>query len=87
MGGRVKVYWDGEDKWFHGTVQQFCKNKGYRVKYDDGEKHWEPANTVHKLVERTCEICDEKVADWKIKKESRQELTLCVPCFDKHVLS
>ena len=48
VGGRVSVYWDGEDSWFNGTVQEFCQDKGYLVEYDDEEVHWEKAHTVLK---------------------------------------
>ncbi len=46
VGGRVSVYWDGESRWFNGTVQDFSEEKGYLVLYDDGEEMWEEATTV-----------------------------------------
>jgi len=46
VGGRVSVYWDGESRWFNGTVQDFSEEKGYLVLYDDGEEMWEKASAV-----------------------------------------
>ncbi|KUF83852.1 hypothetical protein AM587_10009296 [Phytophthora nicotianae] len=41
VGCRVQVYWEGEDEWFEGVVDAFSTEKGYNVKYDDGEEQWE----------------------------------------------
>lgn len=41
VGSRVRVYWEGEDEWFEGVVDAFSPERGYYVKYDDGEEQWE----------------------------------------------
>ncbi|KAE9319832.1 hypothetical protein PF008_g18171 [Phytophthora fragariae] len=41
VGSRVQVYWEGEDEWFEGVVDVFSPERGYYVKYDDGEEQWE----------------------------------------------
>jgi hypothetical protein len=47
VGGRVSVYWDGERRWYNGTVRAYSQERGFLVLYDDDEEHWEPADTVH----------------------------------------
>jgi hypothetical protein len=47
VGDRVCVYWDGERSWFNGTVVQVSGERGYLVRYDDNEEHWELQTTVH----------------------------------------
>ncbi len=50
VGDKVKVYWDGDDKWLNGIV---TKTRGggsgkVLVKYDnDDEEHWETWESVH----------------------------------------
>lgn len=41
VGSHVQVYWEGEDEWFEGVVDAFSPERGYYVKYDDGEEQWE----------------------------------------------
>ena len=43
---RVRVWWDGDEQWYHGRVVEWSclKQDGrgmHRVKYDDGELRWE----------------------------------------------
>ncbi|KAK1946222.1 hypothetical protein P3T76_001775 [Phytophthora citrophthora] len=38
---RVQVYWEGEDEWFEGVVDSYSDEKGYYIKYEDGEEQWE----------------------------------------------
>ena len=45
---RVEVYWDGERKWFSGTVSKADK-KGIYVSYDDGDRRWVPWKELEKL--------------------------------------
>ena len=53
VGDKVKVYWEGDDKWFNGIV---AKTRGgvigkVLVKYDDDdEEHWENWEAVHMQV-------------------------------------
>ena len=53
VGDKVKVYWEGDDKWFNGIVAK-TRGGGSRkvlVKYDDDdEEHWENREAVHVLV-------------------------------------
>ncbi|KAF4127594.1 hypothetical protein GN958_ATG23223 [Phytophthora infestans] len=41
VGCRVQVFWEGEDEWFEGKVDAYSAERGYYVKYDDGEEQWE----------------------------------------------
>ncbi|KAF1790043.1 hypothetical protein GQ600_22120 [Phytophthora cactorum] len=41
VGCRVQVYWEGEGEWFNGVVDVYSAERGYYVKYDDGEEQWE----------------------------------------------
>ncbi|KAG2769038.1 hypothetical protein PC129_g3740 [Phytophthora cactorum] len=41
VGCRVQVYWEGEGEWFNGVVDAYSAERGYYVKYDDGEEQWE----------------------------------------------
>ena len=41
IGRRVKVYWDGEGRHFHGTVTERDQHGWVKVCYDDGDEHWE----------------------------------------------
>jgi hypothetical protein len=41
VGCRVQVYWEGETEWFDGAVDAYSPERGYYVKYDDGEEQWE----------------------------------------------
>lgn len=41
VGCRVRVYWEGEDEWYDGVVDAYLAERGYHVKYDDGEEQWE----------------------------------------------
>ncbi|KAL1527091.1 hypothetical protein AB1Y20_015774 [Prymnesium parvum] len=43
VGARVRVWWDGNRKWFKGRVEEFSAKGGvrqYKVHYDDGEQRW-----------------------------------------------
>lgn len=46
VGCRVQVYWEGEDEWFEGVVDTYSTERGYYVKYDDGEELWEVSELV-----------------------------------------
>jgi hypothetical protein len=42
VGNRVKVFWDGEQQWFCGVVEEVGQNGQVHVRYeDDDEMHWE----------------------------------------------
>ncbi|CEG45910.1 uncharacterized protein PHALS_02244 [Plasmopara halstedii] len=41
VGYRVQIYWEGENEWYEGVVDKYSVEKGYYIKYDDGEEQWE----------------------------------------------
>jgi hypothetical protein len=41
VGWRVRVFWEGDDEWFEGTITKYVPENGYFVEYDDGEQQWE----------------------------------------------
>jgi hypothetical protein len=43
VGGRYRVWWPSEEKWYTGTVTSRFKKKGnkWRMKYDDGDRQVE----------------------------------------------
>jgi hypothetical protein len=46
IGERVRVWWEGDEEWFHGRVVEWncLKQDGrgmHQVKYDDGDCKWE----------------------------------------------
>ena len=39
---RVEVFWEEEQCWFSGSIQQIDEqNETYRIAYDDGDEEWE----------------------------------------------
>ena len=47
VGRRVRVFWDGEDAWFEGTVDHMDEaNALMYVVYDDGDEAWEAYRNV-----------------------------------------
>ena len=45
VGRRIKVWWDGDQKWFAGRVQEFIATVGeFTVCYDDGDQRSEALN-------------------------------------------
>ncbi|OQR81519.1 hypothetical protein THRCLA_11658 [Thraustotheca clavata] len=44
VGARVEVFWESEDGWFTGIIQEYDAQVGYRVLYDDGDEQWETAS-------------------------------------------
>jgi hypothetical protein len=51
VGQRVRVYWDGEQRHFWGTVADFNPTTGsHQIAYDDGDRCWEKmAISTHEL--------------------------------------
>ncbi|OQR81186.1 hypothetical protein ACHHYP_16679 [Achlya hypogyna] len=49
VGSRVEVYWDSEEDWFHGTIQEYDPQVGYRVLYDDGDEQWEDSSNTERV--------------------------------------
>ena len=37
VGRRISRYWNGERRWFRGTLVEYTAGNGYRVEYDDGD--------------------------------------------------
>ena len=57
IGDRVQVYWDGEDTWFCGVVEDIAADQ-VRVRYeDDDEVHWEDCTAVHPAAPQACSCC------------------------------
>ena len=46
MGAKVTVWWEGDGRWFSGTVSKYCSDEGKKnscmhwIHYEDGEKKW-----------------------------------------------
>ena len=43
LGGRVRIYWPSEKRWFRGEVKLRRMKRGcaeHRVDYDDGDSRW-----------------------------------------------
>ena len=40
MNQPVKVFWDSENEWFEGIIDQVDEEKGYHVSYHDGDQEW-----------------------------------------------
>jgi hypothetical protein len=36
----VRVWWEGERRWFHGEVAKYERGHGLQVVYTDGDKMW-----------------------------------------------
>lgn len=73
VGTRVEIYWDGEKKYFAGTVtRRRDKNKGkpFYVVYDDGDKEWVDFSREKKFRILRSDQDDENVAPSK-KKNAR----------------
>ena len=41
LGDRVRVFWEGENEWYYGTVEQI-RQSFYFIHYDDDEDQWLP---------------------------------------------
>ena len=41
IGSRIRVWWEGENRWFSGRVQNYSSSRGHFVIYDDGERTFE----------------------------------------------
>jgi len=47
LGLRCKVFWSGEDEYFHGSIVKTNSGKGMvLVSYDDGDREWEVIDDV-----------------------------------------
>jgi hypothetical protein len=42
IGKKLKVYWVDDDDWYEGEVDDYDQEKGYHIKYYDGEQEWLP---------------------------------------------
>ena len=45
VGDRVRVFWDGENTFFEGTLMKYDVLH-FLVKYDDGDEKWEPEHDL-----------------------------------------
>jgi len=41
LGDRVRVFWEGENEWYYGTIDQ-VRQSFYFIHYDDEEEQWLP---------------------------------------------
>ena len=55
VGRRVRVWWEADDAWFHGKVDNFSSRRGYRIVYDPVEGQDDPSGWVQ-LDEETWEL-------------------------------
>ena len=37
---RVRIWWEGERRWFHGAIANYTRASGVQVRYTDGDKQW-----------------------------------------------
>lgn len=42
VGKKLKVYWVDDDDWYEGEIDNYDKERGYHIKYYDGEEEWLP---------------------------------------------
>jgi hypothetical protein len=40
VGRPVRVYWENEDDWYTGFVENFVPDKGFHIQYHDGDEEW-----------------------------------------------
>ncbi|KAF4318765.1 hypothetical protein BBO99_00007080 [Phytophthora kernoviae] len=64
IGCRAQVYWEGEEEWFEGVVDAYDRERGYYVKYDDGEEQWELDTGEHAM---------KFLSEDKVVNEAREE--------------
>jgi len=61
VGMEIRVFWSKEDRWYHGTLNEYDTNtREFRIRYDDGDRRW--TNLIgRKYVQRVgcvvCELC------------------------------
>ena len=55
VGQRVRVWWEGDNAWFHGKVDNFSSRRGHRIMYDPVEGQDDPSGWVQ-LDEETWEL-------------------------------
>ena len=60
MNQRVRVFWDSENEWFEGIVDQVDERRGYHVSYHDGDEEWIHHEDMHDphLVQFIDEVVD-----------------------------
>jgi hypothetical protein len=42
IGKKLKVYWVDDDDWYEGEIDDYNQERGYHIKYYDGEEEWLP---------------------------------------------
>ena len=60
VGMEIRVFWSKEDRWYHGTLNEYDTNtREFRIRYDDGDRRW--TNLMgRKYVQRVlvgCVVC------------------------------
>ena len=40
VGRAIRVYWEDDDEWYSGTVDNYHPDRGWHVQYYDGEEEW-----------------------------------------------
>lgn len=40
IGRSVRVYWENEDDWYSGFVEDYIIDKGFHIQYNDGDEEW-----------------------------------------------
>ena len=40
IGKEVKVFWEDENEWFEGIIENYHPKRGYHIQYFDGEDEW-----------------------------------------------
>jgi hypothetical protein len=42
LGSTVSVFWEGDQAWYDGVIDDFHPDRGYHIQYFDGEEEWLP---------------------------------------------
>ena len=40
LGRKVEVWWDSDEAWYRGRIDNYHPTQGWHVQYDDGEREW-----------------------------------------------
>ena len=60
IGSRIRVWWEGENRWYSGRVHNYSSSRGHFVAYDDGERTFEDLCEVRWLHEHDTDSDEER---------------------------
>lgn len=75
MNKSVQVYWESENEWFQGKIDEIDESKGYHVLYLDGDEEWIPLNQINNrdVIQILDDDEEEEFAE-ENKKENKDEI-------------